>query len=150
MKKILGVLLIIIGTILILGYMYNWKAQIWPISFLILGVFFFVIASKTRYMLYIPAIVLTFSSLFFIYNILTNWQNFNKLWPTLILLFSLSFIISAIIGKQKELFLPGFIVLAVSICLFFISFNIFKFWPIILIILGLWVLIDKKNFKNQI
>jgi hypothetical protein len=38
----------------------------------------------------------------------------------------------------------------VSLCLFFISFNILKFWPVIFIILGLWVIIDKKNIQKPL
>lgn len=145
MKKIIGVLLIIIGTLLIIGNMYNWKFQFWPLGLLILGILLFTISSKSRSVFYIPAVILTLSSLFFFYNIFTDWANFDKLWPTLMLIVSISFFVSSFIGKQKDLIIPAFIIFIVSLSLYFISFNILKFWPVIFVILGLWILIDKKN-----
>ena len=150
MRKVLGVLLILIGTILILSYMYKWNFQLWPFALLLLGIFLFFISSKTRYMLYIPSTILILSSIFFIYNIFTDWHNFVKLWPTLMLIVSISFFLPAIINKQKQFLLPAFILLAISICLFFISFNVVYFWPIIFIVLGLWILLDKRIFSNKI
>ncbi|MFN3410718.1 MAG: hypothetical protein ACK4YF_00980 [Exilispira sp.] len=145
MKKIIGVLLIITGTLIILGNMYSWKIQFWPLGLLILGILLFTFSSKDKFILYIPAVILTLSSLFFFYNIFTDWNNFNKLWPTLMLIVSISFFVSSFIGKRKDLIIPAFIILIVSLSLYFISFNVIKFWPIIFIILGLWILIDKKN-----
>ncbi|MCR4421285.1 MAG: hypothetical protein GYA61_06620 [Spirochaetales bacterium] len=150
MKKIIGILLIIIGTLLIIGNMYNWKIQFWPLGLLILGVLLFLMSSRTKYIFYIPAIILSLSSLFFFYNIFTSWVNFNKLWPILILIVSISFFISSIVGKQRDLAIPAIILFLVSLCLFFISFNILKFWPVIFIILGLWVIIDKKNIQKPL
>ncbi len=146
MRKILGILLIILGTLLILGYMYKWSFELWPFSLLILGIFLFLASSKIRYMLYIPATILTLSSIFFIYNVFTGWHNFDKLWPILMLIVSISFFIPIIISKKNEFLSPAFIILGISICLFFISFNVVNFWPIIFIILGLWLLIDKRIF----
>jgi len=146
MRKILGILLILLGAFLILGYMYKWNLELWPFSLLVLGVFFFFAASKNKYMLYIPATILVLTSIFFIYNIFTDWEKFNSLWPILMLIVSISFFITGIIGKKNEFFFPALIILGISICLFFISFNIVNFWPIIFIILGIWILIDKKIF----
>lgn len=145
MKKIIGVLLIITGTLIILGNMYSWKIQFWPLGLLILGILLFKLSSKIKAVLYIPAVILTLSSLFFFYNVFTDWNNFNKLWPTLMLIVSISFFVSSFIGKQKDLIIPAFIILIVTLSLYFISFNVIKFWPVMFIILGLWILIDKKN-----
>jgi predicted membrane protein len=150
MKKILGILLIIVGTLLILGNMYNWKIQFWPLGLLILGIFLFTISSKTKYIFYIPAIILSLSSIFFFYNIFTSWENFNKLWPILMLIVSISFFTSSIAGKQKDLVIPAIILFLVSLCLFFISFNVLKFWPVIFIILGLWIIIDRKTIEKDL
>lgn len=149
MKKLLGILLIILGTLLIIGNMYNWKIQFWPLALLVLGIFLFSMSSKTKYFFYIPATILTLSSIFFFYNIFTSWENFNKLWPILMLIVSISFFISAFIGKQKDLWIPAIILLLVSLCLFFISFNVLKFWPVIFVAIGLWILIDRRTSAKK-
>ena len=70
-RQILGIILLILGVLLLLSYMYNWKIELWPYSILVLGIFFFIMAGKTNPDLYIPATMLILSSLFFIYNILS-------------------------------------------------------------------------------
>lgn len=149
MKKLLGILLIILGTILIIGNMYSWKIQFWPLALLVLGIFLFTISSRNNYIIYIPAVILTLSSVFFFYNIFTSWENFNKLWPILMLIVSISFFISAFIGKQKDLWIPAIILFLVSLCLFFISFNVLKFWPVIFVAIGLWILIDRRTSAKK-
>jgi len=39
--------------------------------------------------------------------------------------------------------------LIITIGLFFISLSLFKFWPVALIILGLWIIFDSRNFKKS-
>ncbi|HPB47789.1 MAG: hypothetical protein KBG82_00770 [Spirochaetes bacterium] len=147
-RQILGIILLILGVLLLLSYMYNWKIELWPYSILVLGIFFFIMAGKTNPDLYIPATMLILSSLFFIYNIFTNWQNHNKLWPSYILMVSISFFVATFLGKQKSFLAGAFILLIVSLCLFFVAFKVLTFWPVLLIILGLWIILDKNIFKQ--
>ncbi|MCR4421286.1 MAG: hypothetical protein GYA61_06625 [Spirochaetales bacterium] len=147
-RWIFGILLIIVGVFLIFNYSLNWNLELWPLALLIPGIFFLFGASRENNGLYIPGTILTFLAIFFFFNVATNWSYQKYLWPLYVFSVSLAFYITAIVGKESSFFVPANILLIITVGLFFISLNLLKFWPIALIILGLWIIFDSKNFKR--
>lgn len=147
-RWIFGILLIIVGVFLILNYTFNWNLQLWPLALMIPGIFFLFGASRENIGLLIPGTILVFLSIFFFFNVATNWSYQKYLWPLYVFSVSLAFYVTAIFGKDSNYFPPANILLIITIGLFFISLNFLKFWPIALIILGLWIITDSKIFKR--
>lgn len=147
-RWIFGILLIIVGIFLILNYTFNWDLQLWPLALLIPGIFFLFGASKENSGLFIPGTILVFLAIFFFFNVATKWSYQKYLWPLYVFSVSLAFYAAGIFGKDSNYFIPANILLIITIGLFFISLNFIKFWPVVLIILGLWIILDSKNYKR--
>lgn len=148
-RWVFGLLLIIVGIFLIVNYTLNWNLNLWPLALIIPGLFFLFGASKENSGLYVPAIILIFLGIFFFFNLATNWVYHQYLWPLYVFSVSLAFYVTVIFGKNKDFYVPANILLIITIGLFFISLKLFKFWPVVLIILGLWIILDSKNFKKS-
>jgi hypothetical protein len=147
-RWIFGILLIIVGVFLIFNYSLNLNLELWPLALLIPGIFFFFGASKENIGLYIPGSILTFLALFFFFNVATDWSYHQYLWPLYVFSVSFAFYIAAIFGKESNFIIPANSLLIITVGLFFISLKLLKLWPVALIILGLWIIFDSKNFKR--
>ncbi|HPC38960.1 MAG TPA: hypothetical protein PLF21_06580 [Exilispira sp.] len=148
-RWVFGILLIIVGVFLIVNYTLNWNLQLWPLALLIPGIFFLFGASRQNSGLFIPGTILTFLAIFFFFNVATQWNYHEYLWPLYVFSVSLAFYVTAIAGKDSNFYVPANILLIVTVGLFFISFKLLKFWPVVLIVLGLWIIFDSKNFKRS-
>ncbi len=148
-RWVFGILLIIVGVFLIINYSLNWNLQLWPLALIIPGLFFFFGANKENPGLFIPATILTFLGIFFFFNVATNWNYHKYLWPLYVFAVSIAFYSTAIFGKTRDFYIPANILFIITIGLFFISFQLLKFWPIVLILLGLWIIFDSRNFKKS-
>lgn len=148
-RWVFGILLIIFGVLLILNYLFNINLALWPLALVIPGIFFLFGATKENSGLFIPATILIFLGIFFFFNVATDWVYNKYLWPLYVFSVSLAFYVTAIFGKNRDFYIPANILFIITIGLFFISLNLFKFWPVVLIILGLWIIFDSKNFKKS-
>lgn len=143
-----GVLLIIVGIFLIVNYTLNLNLNLWPLALVIPGIFFLFGANKDNEGLFVPGTILLFLGIFFFFNIATSWNYHRYLWPMYVFAVSLAFYVTAIFGKNSDFYIPANILLIITVGLFFISLRLLKFWPVALIILGLWIIFDSKNFKR--
>ncbi len=148
-RWVFGILLILVGLFLIFNHTLNLRLELWPLALLIPGIFFLFGANIENSGLFIPGTILTFLGLFFFFNVATSWGYHDYLWPLYVFAVSLAFYVTAIFGKNRDFYVPANILLIITIGLFFISLKFTKFWPVILIVLGLWIIFDSKNFKRS-
>ncbi|MCA1029450.1 DUF5668 domain-containing protein [Bacillus timonensis] len=156
-KSWVGFLLIGLGTLFLLDSLnvidHAWSF-LWPVFLLVPAIafhaaFFATGAKKSAAGLLVPGgILLVLSGLFF-FEVLTSWQFSGTTWP--FYLFAVAFGLLELWlfgGRQPSLLIPIFILTTVgSVFLFegLIEYPIFQFWPVILIIIGLYILFGKRK-----
>jgi len=148
-RYVFGILLVIVGIFLLLNYFLNLNLELWPLALVVPGILFIFGATKENYGLYIPGFILLFLGIFFFFNVYTDWEYHHYLWPIYTLTVSLTFYLTSFFGKEKDLILPANILLLITFGLFFISCNLLKFWPVILILAGIWVIFTPFYHKNK-
>ena len=97
-----------------------------------------------------PSTILTLFGIFFFITTWLNWQHMEALWPTFILVPGLTFFVFyfAQPKKEKGILIPAFILTGLAL-VFYLSFSFSaKFWPLILIALGLILLILPRKKIN--
>jgi hypothetical protein len=139
-----GLLLIVIGAVILLANLGIFSlVGLWPLAVIILGVFFFILWLKDRedYGLLMPAAILTIVGCLFFYCEQNGWHHMSNLWPVFMIAPGFGFILMYVFGDQEPgLLIPGTIMLVIGI--FFLSINewVGRWWPIILIMLGVLLL----------
>ncbi len=140
-----GILLIILGIIFLLPNFTSLQWQgIWPLFVLLPGVWFLVLyfTDRTKEGLLIPAAVLTVSGGVMLYCALTSWTAMADLWPLFIMAPGIGFLLMYVLGKKEAgLLVPAGILILLG--LFFYLGDSFGeyFLPVLLIILGLYLLL---------
>jgi hypothetical protein len=140
-----GLILIAIGGLLLLSNLgFVDIFGFWPLLVVAVGVAFFLMWVKDRsnYGLLMPFAVLTITGLLFLYCEYEGWWRMQDLWPVFVLAPGVGFILMYALGEQdKGLLFPGTIMLATGTV--FLSVNPWsgRWWPIVLIIAGIIILL---------
>ena len=165
---ILGVLCIILGGILLmwtLGHLPSFGI-LWPLPFLAVGMIllYMVIFQgiKERYIL--PGMILTLGGLFFLLlNTIITVKSIERIWPFFLLIAGVSFLPYAFKKKDKTksaLVISSVFMVLLSILFLPFSLNktqisfsefVFRWWPIIVIVVGVCLLLSfflKKTPKK--
>ncbi|MBU0963628.1 hypothetical protein KKC06_01155 [Patescibacteria group bacterium] len=149
-----GSCIILFGVLLLLsqfGININF-GNIWPIAILIPGLFFWILflskKDKSGGVL-IPGTILVVYSLYFFFNQVTDYEFAGQTSFVFIIGVSLGFFAAYFLPQKKEpIFLvPAWILLAISIFILLITVFNGSWWPILIIILGIWLLF--KNYKKD-
>lgn len=150
-----GVMLILIGIFLLaaqFGYI-CWD-NLWPFILIIGGGLFLFgfLANRNNYGLLMPGTILTIVGLLFLYTNAGRWDALEYLWPTFILAPGVGFILMYLFApKGNGLWIPAVILVFIALIFYVQFWDIFRFWPVILIVIGLYILISagRNNQKPE-
>jgi hypothetical protein len=147
-----GIFLILLGVFFLcvqLGFV-NWD-NFWPLILIVGGLLFFLgfLVNHKNFGLLMPGTILLVIGVLFIYTNQGYWHRMDELWPTFVLAPGLGFLLMFIFGpKGNSLWIPA-TVLIVLACLFYGRlWGIFRYWPVILIAVGLYLLVKGLNIQK--
>lgn len=155
-----GIILIIIGTIFAMqsfGLITNIWGMVWPVFLLIPAIgfhtAFFGGKTKNPGVLVPGGILLVLSGMFFFHNFF-GWSSSGNTWP--IYLFAVAFGLFELYlfgGKQWGLLIPITVLTGLGLIFTFSNFivllNLGRFWPFVLILIGLALLFGRKNANEK-
>jgi hypothetical protein len=155
-----GLLLIIIGSVALLGKFYNFEFiswyRLWPLFVLLPGLAFELgyFSTGRNPGLLVPGGILTTIGLLFLFETYTNWSLAGYTWPIYPLSVAIGlFQLYLFGGREKGLLVPVFILGGVSLISLanIISRRIFSLsisgfiLPVALVLLGVYILLRKND-----
>jgi hypothetical protein len=151
---IMGIALIIFGILFFFDSLYKVSYNIgdfWPIFIMLIGVSFLVSFwhKRSNSGVLMPGTILTVYGLMFFISTLSGWHNMAQLWPGFLLGPGLGFALMYYFGsREKGLLIPAFILILLALIFWSSVTFLFKFWPVILILFGIY-LIRKGYLKYK-
>ncbi len=157
MRPLWGALVVLVGIIFLLNEigLDIRLGDYWPLFLIIPGLFFLGIFYTKRNSpgiegILIPGTILTLLGLFFIFQNKTDWQHNPRLSFVYTFIVALAFFAAHLMGDKKRGYLiPAWILIGVSAIIFFSTYTQNLILPIILIIVGLWLLFKPKKQKKS-
>jgi hypothetical protein len=160
-KGIYGFFLVALGILFSLqslGLVGDFWSFSWPLILLFISVgfhlgFFLSGARKQQAGLLVPGGILFVLSILFMFEEMTGWSFSDNTWP--IYLFAVAFGLFELWlfgGRSFGLLIPIFILSClgtVFILQNLLPFNILSFWPVLLIIVGLFLIFAKSNDSSK-
>lgn len=160
-KGIYGFLLVALGILFSLqslGLVGDFWSFSWPLILLFISVgfhlgFFLSGARKQQAGLLVPGGILFILSILFMFEEMTGWSFSDNTWP--IYLFAVAFGLFELWlfgGRIFGLLIPIFILSSlgtVFILQNLLPFNVLSFWPVLLIIVGLFLIFAKSNDSSK-
>lgn len=154
-----GIIMITVGILFLLLNMFPGFAERldiarqWPLIMITLGVLFFVSAIVSVPSMAIPASIITgIGGILYYQNLSGNWASWAYIWALIPGFVGIGIMLSGILdkGNRKQIG-AGIRLVGVSAVLFFIFAFFFtglgnfgQYWPILLILLGLWLIIRNR------
>jgi hypothetical protein len=143
-----GIFLILLGILIILVQFnyFDWS-DLWPLVLVGVGLLFLIgfFVNHSNFGLLMPAMILLIIGTLFLYLERTSWYNMNNLWPTFILAPGVGFFFMYFFGPQNNrLWIPGTILVSIAAIFFAGELSVFRYWPVLLILLGLYLIFGKK------
>ena len=130
----------------------------WPLIIVGIGIFLFILGLLIRNPgMCIPAcIVGGIGGLLYWTNSTGNWADWSYLWAFIPGFVGVGIILTTLLGgREKKGFIDGFRLILISVILLGLFFMIFsgqgqfiKYWPVLIILGGLWILIQ-TIFKRK-
>lgn len=159
----LGTALILVGALLFSNQFFNYNffsmEFFWPVFVLIPGLVFeasFFVSGRNAGLL-VPGGILTTIGLLFFFETFTNWRFAEYTWPVYILAVAIGLAQLYLFGiRQRGLLVPIFILTLVAVVSFamlvfggiFSWLNYSMVLPVVLILIGLYILVG-KNFSAK-
>ncbi len=152
-----GLLLIFIGTFFLLQTLGILKVSwdyLWPLFILIPGIvfhlaFFLSGAQKNMAGLLVPGGILVVIGSLFFFEVITGWSFSHITWPIYLIAVAFGLFELWFFGnREKGLLIPVFILTTLAIIFLmerFITTSVQKFWPLALIVLGLFLMFGKNR-----
>jgi hypothetical protein len=146
-----GGMLIIVGALFLAINLLEieWR-NVWPLLFFAIAAVNFLIflSNRRNYGVLMPAAIMVVYGILFQYCAVAGWWHMGELWPLFILGPGLGFFMMYLFGKREPgLLVPAFVLTGLSAA-FFLAFGPLRyysrFWPVILIIAGLLLLLRRK------
>ena len=135
-----GAFFILIGVVLLIGNFSDFGiGELWPVFLLAGGAAFFVgyLLNRDHYGLLMPGSILTVIGLLFLYCSVDGWCHMENLWPLFILAPAAGFVAMYFGGiREKGLLIPAGILFTIGLLFLFVSMDLGKFWPVMLILGG--------------
>lgn len=147
-----GVLLIVFGALFLAANFLEirWR-DFWPALFFAGAAMNFAIflGNRGNYGVLMPATILLIYGVLFQYCALAGWWRMSELWPTFILGPGVGLLMMYLFGKRESgLLIPAFILIGLS-AVFFVAFGPLRYygryWPVILIIIGVLLLLKRRK-----
>lgn len=148
----LGVFLIILGIFILIVQIENfyWRS-FWPSILISLGILFVIgfLINRLNFSLLMPAAILLIIGALFQYCTLFDWYRMEYLWPTFILAPGIGFFFMYFFGpKNNKLWIPGIILITIAVIFYAQFWYCFRFWPIVLIIIGVYLILSQWKEKE--
>jgi len=148
----LGIFLIITGLFILLiqNSHFTWGYS-WPLIVIAAGLLFFIgfFINKENYGLLMPGSILLIIGILFLYFTQMGWYHIEDLWPTFILAPGVGFFMMCFFGSKKnKLWIPGTILVLLAIIFYAQFCYYFRYWPVILILLGLYLIFSETKNKK--
>ncbi len=144
---ILGLGLILIGILLLFqnfGYIEINFREIWPFFVVLSGLGFWIgfWGNRENHGLIMPGTILTVYGFMFLYCATEDWSMMQVIWPFFLIGPGLGFFFMYLLGnRDRDLLIPGSILTLLGLFFFMGRTGYFRFWPVLLIILGIVLLI---------
>lgn len=149
MRKVeIGLFLLLLGIVLAIQTYLKITFEFWPLIIIIIGIFILFFRKGKDKKNYFIAIYLILLGIYFYFNIWTNWKYSYKLWPTYIFIGAIAFYVNYFLTKVKGNLYTANLLSLISIAFYITNYSKIQLWPVILIILGLWLLISPKSSKD--
>lgn len=148
-----GYFLIAIGIVMLLA---NWfpvgMELMWPIFPLMVGgsSIYGYILNKKNIGLLMPGCILVIISFLFFYCNFAGWYHMETLWPIFLLAPSIGFAAMYVLGNQERgLLIPTVLLGGLSLIFMFISTGYGNWWPLIMILAGLFLIFQERKKNNE-
>ena len=147
--KWLGIIFVVLGAIFLLEnlniFLLNWSLYI-ILTGLALVLAYWI--NKDFVIFILPAVILLIYGLLFFYCQIAGWNHLATTWPILLIAPGLGFITMHLIRPNRDQYLyPGLILSGFGLLFFLRKIDYIKYWPALLILLGIYFLI--KFFIGQ-
>ncbi len=140
-----GIVLVVIGTVFLIGNLSRIGMDIlWPLFPLIGGLTFCVgyFYNRKNVGLLMPGSILVVISLLFFYCTIDGWVHMVNLWPVFIIAPAVGFVALYFGGtKDSDLLIPAGILTGLGIIFLFVSYDLGEYWPILLILIGIVMIV---------
>ena len=148
----LGIFLILLGVLILLIQLdrFGWE-DFWPLIIIAGGVLFILgfIFNRENYGLLMPGTILFITGVLFFYMTQSRWHYMENLWPTFVLAPGIGFFLMFLFGpKGNHLWIPGLILVSLALIFYAEFWYSFKFWPVLLIIIGIYLILSKTKLKK--
>lgn len=154
-----GIILVSVGAAFLLAELNIIKSEmIWPMFILAPGLGFLIMYfynenRRANAGLLIPGMITSLIGAFFFYLNATDWKNMEFLWPVFPMIVGVSFLAFYFGGgrqkKDQGILIPAGILLGVGILFVIFARFSYKFWPVILIVLGLIMLVNTRKREGK-
>ena len=154
---LIGLALVILGILFLFdnfGFVEFDFSRLWPVVVILVGAGFWLGFYKNReeFGLIIPGtILLLYGFLFWYCAVFDRWDNIGHgLWPVFILGPGFGFIFIYLFAKRDPGFLiPGLILSGLGLLFLLIFNNIFSYWPLFLIAIGVYLVYTYLSSRNE-
>lgn len=152
---IIGLGLIILGAIFLFenfGYIEFDFQVMWPLLLILGGLSFWIgyFRSRQDYGLLMPGTILIVYGLMFWFCAIEGWWNLEYLWPGFMLAPGLGFVFMYLFGrKEKGLLIPAGILIGMSAIFAFRYTTVLRFWPVVLIGIGIYLIYKHSDKTTQ-
>ncbi|MGA9118772.1 MAG: hypothetical protein WB699_05360 [Bacteroidota bacterium] len=144
-----GSILIVLGLLFLAANLTDIDfSEFWPVVFLIPSIIFFIAYARDRsqFGLLMPATILLVFSLPFFISQHYGWDLMSRLWPFFMLGPGLGFIVMYLLGRREPaLLIPASILTGLSAIFFLMMNGLPEYWPAILILIGLILLLRTRK-----
>jgi hypothetical protein len=155
---IFGWIIVIIGALLLLNHWFTIELD-WTSVLMVIGIAFLVagLLKRDHGTVFPGMLCLLLGLLFYLKANHVIWIPWGELWPVIILCIGVAFLIQFIVDpKRKGGLLPGLVLLAVGFlflftpfCWFDIIYWIGKLWPVLLILVGLYLIFKSEKGRRD-
>jgi len=152
---ILGTGLVLLGILLLFqnfGYIEINFADLWPFLVILGGIGFWIgfLGNRKNYGLLMPGTILTIYGIMFLYCEVEGWYMMQYIWPFFLLGPGFGFYFMYLLGnRDKDLLIPGTILTLLGLFFFMGRTGYFRYWPILIIIIGIILLIRHQSSKPK-
>ncbi len=154
-NAIFGAGLIIIGLVFLLenfGFIEFAFESVWPFFLIIGGVAFWAgyFTDRKNIGLIMPGTILTIYGGLFLYCSLYGWYHMETAWPLFMIGPGIGFFLMYLLGtREAGLLIPAGILTGIGILFAFRHAGYVRYWPALLIILGIIIVIRHRMEKKE-
>lgn len=154
---LIGLALVILGILFLFdnfGFVEFDFSRLWPVVVILVGAGFWFgfYNNREEFGLIIPGtLLLLYGFLFWYCAVFDRWGDIgNGLWPVFLLGPGFGFLLIYLVAKREQGFLvPGLILSGLGLLFLLIFNNIFSYWPLFLIAIGVYLVYTYLRSRNE-